>query len=103
MLAIDFTAAPWRNVAVAQTAKTIGKRIGDTREALGVNAAELCKIIDCAPNRWSQYESGKRRITIDIANALCDQYGVTLDWIYRGNPAGLPHALRMKIADASAA
>ena len=79
----------------------IARRLTITREALGLSAAELCRQINCKPNRWSQYEAGERKITIEIANRLCDLYAVTLDWIYRGNAAMLPAALHAKMRKAA--
>ena len=80
-----------------ETQKSLGRRLAITREALELSAAELCKRIDCKQNRWSQYESGDRRITLEIAERLCDEFGLSLDWIYRGNRAMLPDAIRVKI------
>ncbi len=80
-----------------ETLKSLGNRLAQTREALGITAAALCKTIGCKPNRWSQYESGQRKITLEIAERLCDEYGLSLDWIYRGNRAFLPDAIRAKI------
>ena len=80
--------------------KSIARRLVILRDALGVNAADLCRVTGLAPNRWSQYESGERRITLEASMVLCDKYGVTLDWIYRGDESGLPRRLieRMSIA-----
>lgn len=82
---------------MSQTIKSIASRLKSTREAIGISAADLCRRIDCKPNRWSQYENGERKITVEVAEKLCDEYGLTLDWIYRANPSGLPHGLRIKI------
>jgi transcriptional regulator with XRE-family HTH domain len=84
-----------------ETLKSLAKRLEITREALRLRPVDLCKRIDIKENRWSQYESGERRITLEVANALCDEFGLTLDWIYRGNPAGLPHELRLKMRHAA--
>jgi transcriptional regulator with XRE-family HTH domain len=86
---------------MAEQLKSLAKRLELTREALDLNAAQLCKRIGIKENRWSQYESGERRITLEVANALCDEFGLSLDWIYRGNPAQLPHILRLKIRQAA--
>jgi transcriptional regulator with XRE-family HTH domain len=85
------------NKGMADTLKALAFRLKTTREALEISAAELCRHIKCKPNRWSQYEGGERKITLEVANKLCDEYGLSLDWIYRGNPAMLPHALRLKM------
>jgi len=50
------------------------------------------------PNRYSQYETGVRALTIDAAQRICDAYGVSLDWLYRGDRARLPHHLAIDIA-----
>ena len=70
--------------------KNIAKRLLLLREAMGLSGADLCRMTGFAPNRWSQYESGDRRITLDAATVLCEKFGVTLDWIYRGDESGLP-------------
>lgn len=85
------------------TNKSIAKRLQMTREALELSKAELCRGIGCKHPRWSQYESGDRRITLEIADKLCEKYGVTLDWIYRGNMSALPSALHHKLASKHAA
>lgn len=89
------------NGGMAESLKSLAARLKLTREALGLTAAELCRQIGCKPNRWSQYEGAERRVTLEVANALCDEFGLSLDWIYRANPAQLPHALRLKMRQAA--
>jgi transcriptional regulator with XRE-family HTH domain len=48
-------------------------------------------------NRYSQYESGTRSLTIEAAQRICDGYGVTLDWLYRGDRSRLPYHLAIDI------
>jgi hypothetical protein len=76
----------------------IGARLLKTREALELDRKELCEIIDCSPTRWSQYETGVRCITIEIALRLADTYDISLDWVYRGKLGQLPAALLAKMA-----
>lgn len=80
------------------TAKTLGKRLRQTREAMALKAVDICRAIDIEPNRWSQYESGTRPVTMAVAIRLCEAYGLTLDWIYRGDPSGLPVRLHQKLS-----
>jgi transcriptional regulator with XRE-family HTH domain len=75
----------------------IGWRLSQTREALGVTQTEICKAIRCKQPRWNQYETGERKITLEIAERLCDTYDVTLDWIYRGKMSLLPGWLQEKL------
>lgn len=45
------------------------------------------------PTQYNNWAKGSRRITVDAAEHLCERYGVTLDWIYRGRVSGLPENL----------
>lgn len=57
------------------------------------SAAEFCRKAGISTSAWNNYETGDRRINVDTAILLCERFGVTLDWIYRGRIAGLPHEL----------
>src|SRR6516225_4349969 len=78
-------------------------RLRHTREALGLNQKEFAMRANLKPNRFRQYESGARPLTIDAALSICDQYGVTLDWLYRGDRSTLPHRLAIDIKRIEAA
>lgn len=41
------------------------------------------------PTQYNNWAKGGRRITVEAAERLCDTYGVTLDFIYRGRRDGL--------------
>lgn len=71
----------------------IALRLVVTREALGLRQGEFAAKAEIAANTYNQYEQGKNRISLDKAIALCDEFGMTLDWIYRGEPSGLKVAL----------
>ena len=86
---------------MVESSKALANRLKLTREALGISAADLCKRIRIKQNRWSQYESGERRITVEVAMKLCDEFGLSMDWIYRADPAQLPHTLRLKMRQAA--
>lgn len=79
----------------------IGKRLAALRDALGISQAELCRQIRCEPNRWNQYESGERRITIPISMRVADAYGASMDWVYRGETRTLTQDLFAKIVRAA--
>ena len=63
-----------------------------------MNQREFAIRANLKPNRYSQYETGARPLTIDAAHRICDEYGVTLDWLYRGDRSTLPHKLAIEIA-----
>ncbi len=81
-------------------AKTLSRRLQMTAHALGVSGADIHRTTGIKPARWSQYVNPeyKRPITLDAAAKLCDAYGLTLDWIYRADPSGLPKHLHDKLA-----
>jgi len=60
----------------------------------------LCAEIDVAPNQYSQFERGHRRITLDIAAKLVQQYGVTLDWIYLNDMRGMTGQMQAELRNA---
>lgn len=67
----------------------IGQRLMLTRHVFGLQQNEFCGRAKIATNTYNQFESGKRRPTLENAIALCEAYDLTLDWIYRGDPSGL--------------
>lgn len=79
----------------------IAGRLVRLRKTLRMSQADICRRLDVAPNRWNQYESGDRRITIEIAGRLRDKFGVTADWIYFGDESGLPQRLIDKFLEAA--
>lgn len=77
--------------------EAIGRRLKATRDALGLKAVEFCRQAGIPQNTYSQYENGKGRPSLDFALKICKTFNVTLDWIYLGNSAAVPHALATAI------
>jgi DNA-binding XRE family transcriptional regulator len=67
----------------------IGARLRSFRDILGITQHTFAKWAGLTQQALAQYESGKRKPTVDIAAAFCDTYGLTLDYIYRGDVRGL--------------
>lgn len=74
-----------------------GKRLAIAESALGLKARAICETINCAQNTWSQWKSGKSTPDLFYMVRFCDKYGITLDWIYRGIPWGLPANIAQRI------
>lgn len=78
-----------------ESGEAIAERLKRTREAMGFNQAQWCRLTGIEPQAWNNYESGLRRISIDQAIKVCQATGVTTDWIYRGlMSAGLPMGIQ---------
>lgn len=81
---------------------TFGARLKRTREALGYNVqADFARALDLKQSTYSNFETGLSRPKLATAVLMCQRFGLTLDWIYRGNPDGLSDRLRalLKITD----
>ena len=80
-------------------ADDVGRRLRLTRTALGLTQEEFAAKARLSQPRYSPYEAGKRLLTLSAAMALCAAYSLTLDWLYMGDPSGLPYRLHEKIKD----
>lgn len=79
----------------------VGRRLARVRRAMGVDQKEFGRRAGLSPVRYSQYERGARRLTIEAALTLCHVYALTLDYLYRGDPSGLPYKMAVAIRDLS--
>lgn len=70
--------------------KAIGERLESLRVALDLSQTEFAARAGIAQNTYNQYAKGRNLIRLDFAERICDEYGVTLDWIYRGDASSLP-------------
>jgi transcriptional regulator with XRE-family HTH domain len=69
----------------------VGSRLTSIRRSLGgdLSQVDFAARHNFGITTYNSWESGTRRITVDSAEMLCDAYGVTLDFIYRGRRDGL--------------
>lgn len=88
-------------LGMVESNKSLATRLKMTRTALGVTPTDVCKRLKIGASAWSQYENGDRRITLKVAIKFCDEFGLTLDWIYRADPSRLPNDLRLKMREAA--
>ena len=78
-------------------AQDVARRLAAARKALGLDQDEFGAGGSLSQPRYNQYETGRRLLTLAAAIALCDRYNLTLDYLYRGDPSGLPYRLADKI------
>ena len=83
--------------------KHVAERMRITRKALDLTQAEICRLTGVSPQSWNNAETGDYRIGVDSAILLCQATGISLDWIFRGVRAGLPHEFNQAIARYEAA
>jgi DNA-binding XRE family transcriptional regulator len=86
-----------------ESKEEIARRLRITRLALGFETqAEFAGVLDdVAPQRWNNYESGRDRLTVNLALEICRKFPqITLDWLYRGDKSTLRPAFSAAIDDA---
>lgn len=71
-----------------------GKVQGRSREMSQSEFARLCGV---TVSNWNNVETGDNRIGLDSAMKVRRRTGVSLDYIFDGERAGLPHALAVEI------
>lgn len=81
--------------------KAIAFRLRQGRAALGLSQAELCRRAGIATNTYNQWEKEKGAPDVWQAIRLVRAFGYTLDWIFEGNVAGLPHGIASKLSQAA--
>jgi DNA-binding XRE family transcriptional regulator len=80
-----------------RTPQDIGKRIERARRALRLTQEQFARGIHKSQGACAGWETGLRPPGMKIANALCDVYGLTLDYIYRGDTSAIPQTLLLTL------
>ena len=70
----------------------IAERLKRARASTKLNQTQFAERIGISQHRLSQYENS-RPLTLEVALAICDEFGFSLDWLYRGDGIMLPHGL----------
>jgi len=78
----------------------IGNRLRAARLALGLSQKEVYEAIGVKAATWNHWESGKRMPDPMAMADLYRLYGVTIEWIYAGDPKGLPFGVAQTILKA---
>jgi transcriptional regulator with XRE-family HTH domain len=71
----------------------VAARLKLVRKTLGLSQKAFCERAGIAANTYNQWEKGRGRPDLDYGQRICDAYKLTLDFLYNGDPAGLPHNL----------
>jgi transcriptional regulator with XRE-family HTH domain len=75
------------------TLEEIGPRLARTREALGIKQDECAAVAGVTVPAWSDWERSRRTPAVASMLKFRARYGVSLDWIYAGDPSRLPFEL----------
>jgi transcriptional regulator with XRE-family HTH domain len=84
---VGLVAVPFRPSEIVDLA---ARRLRAARLALGVLQQDMARACGAEPNRWSNWEKARTLpdpLVIAQAQLL---YGISLDWVYAGDPGNLP-------------
>lgn len=73
--------------------EAVGRRLRLTRDVFGLGQSDFCRRAGIAQNAYSQFETGRRMLTLESAIRLHESYFLTLDWLYLGDASGLKLSL----------
>jgi transcriptional regulator with XRE-family HTH domain len=76
----------------------IGQRLQALRQLYGIKTqGEMARLCGVTNGNYSEFESGNRRVSLDVALRLAEVFDVSLDWIYLGRIGGMPYSLAIKL------
>jgi transcriptional regulator with XRE-family HTH domain len=78
-----------RRMQDAVLREQIGRNLMIAREALGATRSEWLKKYGLYASKYSQWEAGTVLPNLLFLIAICDDYGLTMDWFLRGVRAGV--------------
>jgi transcriptional regulator with XRE-family HTH domain len=73
--------------------RQVGKNLSLLFQALGRQDAEIARSVGVSNSKLGNWKRGANYIDPYVATQLCERYGVTMDWIFRGRLYGLPTEL----------
>ena len=71
----------------------VGARILAVRKAHGLSQSAFASKCGFSVTALSGWENGRGRPTIAFASAICDVFGLTLDYLLRGKAETLTHSV----------
>lgn len=71
----------------------VAGRLRLTREALELEQAKLCRLMEVPANRWNNAETGDNYPSVPDMTRFCQVTGATTDWVLRGIRHTLPASL----------
>jgi transcriptional regulator with XRE-family HTH domain len=77
--------------------REVGRRLAQTRIALGLTQDDLAEQLNVSRGALGNWEQGSRLADPGAIARMARRHRVTMDWIYLGDPSGLPSQLAAKI------
>lgn len=71
----------------------VGERLVRLRHYHGVNQGEFADSVGIDRSSYSKIERGAKALKADMAFAIAERWGVSMDFLYRGRLDDLPHKM----------
>jgi transcriptional regulator with XRE-family HTH domain len=72
------------DAAAASWVQAVGERLRWARETAALSQTQAASLLGCDQSTWSQYERGHRLVSLQVALRASNEWGLTLDYLYRG-------------------
>jgi HTH-type transcriptional regulator, cell division transcriptional repressor len=89
--------------AWSELARGYGQRLAAARAALGMSARDMQTLLNVSKARLNHWENERHPPDLTAMLALKRLRGVSLDWIFAGDPSGLPTRILQHLVTAGAA
>ncbi len=83
------TSVPQNNIG-SEFCAEIGQRLNLIRTWLEYSPKEFAKAIGAPQKQVLEWEEGNSMIPPEIAVQICNIFGITTDYLYRGDELGIP-------------
>lgn len=77
--------------------EAVGARLKAARLALGLNKREFAEAADMGEQTYGPFENASRPLSLIAAKKIREAHGLTLEFMYFGNIADLPHRIATKL------
>lgn len=90
----------WQDTGVSKDPfrQIVGQRLRAVAAEFGYpTAGELAEFIGGQRAQVDTWYNGRALVGVPYASFLCERWGITLDWLYRGVPDGMNHGTYVRI------
>lgn len=77
--------------------ENVAARLRRARDIIGLDQKSFAEKAGILPQTYGPFETGKRDLTLEAAKKIRKAHGLTLEFMYFGNIADLPHRIATKL------
>lgn len=80
---------PMKNTGDLTFNELVGLRIVAARKFAGRSQADVCRALEIASNKWSQWENGHYTADPRLVTRFAEVYNISMNWLYLGRTDGM--------------